>query len=164
VEWPLQLARQPALRDCVGIALRWADSPEQIAGATGAGTWSGHHQPMGHFYRFIYHRAAQRLTGIACCPPQRDEGTVHDAAPQLTNNGVSFIDAPPRSKAAGAAHWEADFNAVRPMRPGVAGSPRTTNPLSMFSTPSLEQAVLTARTIARPTRQTSQDTQNHHLR
>src|SRR5712664_1380311 len=107
-----KLARQPDLRNCVSNSLAMGHSPEQIAGrlALEHGRVIISHESI---YRFIYHRAAQKDCWHRLLPPRQPHQTT--ALDHRTpRRGRRPRDAGPLGSR---------LHAVRPMRPGVAGSP-----------------------------------------
>ena len=102
--WPLQVARQPHLRDCVGKSLAMGHSPEQIAGrlALEHGRVIVSHE-FGPIVSSTIVRP-RRITGTACCRAINSDGGAGDAQavapPASSNNGVRSPNGPPRSKAA----------------------------------------------------------------
>ncbi|WXC84518.1 IS30 family transposase [Bradyrhizobium septentrionale] len=108
-----KLARQPALRDCVGKSLAMGHSPEQIAGrlAREHGRVMISHESI---YRFIYHRTAQKDYWHRLLPRhklRRGRRRRPGGSPaSFIKQRRSIDERPSEVEGRGTpGHWEADF-------------------------------------------------------
>ena len=162
-----KLARQPDLRDCVGNSLAMGHSPEQIAGRLAL---EHGRVIVSHEFNLSFHLSSCGSEGWLASPaaaPQTKTRAPSRTQPRQPHQTTALDHRTPRRgrRPRDAGPLGSRLHAVRSMRPGVAGSPRTTNPLQHRSAPDRSKSCPHRPDHRSSTRQTSTgDTQNHQLR
>jgi IS30 family transposase len=148
-----KLARQTALRNCVGKSLAMGHSPEQIAGrlALEHGRVIISHESI---YRFIYHRTAQKDYWHRLLPRhklKRGRRRRPGGSPaSFIKQRRAITERPAEVEGRQVpGHWEADFMLFARYGQGLLVLHERQTRFSIVQHPPDRRAALTARTIAR---------------